>query len=233
MTNYAALGSFEAFRSVVVEGVRPEWLSSTKFGHEFDLSLRMIFNMARRETERYLPSPQYILEPFKYLSPPDVRVIITAQDPYPRSQDAMGIAFHSLSDYCPYSAKAINANLVKYGHIAEESADSADYRPWLRQGVLLTNVSLTTKEGKSGEHAAPWKGVVREALLMAPKKAVALMLGRDAKSIISTLSTVYKIEHAHPASRGGEFETRDIFGEVNADLVRLGYAPINWTPGRA
>lgn len=241
--NYRSLSSFEALFAKTINGVRREWLEEmspqehvmrpTKFCSEFRTTLTCLYEAADHSHENFLPEPQFILEPFKWMKPRDVKVIITAQDPYPRRADAAGIAFHSLAKSCPLSAKRINQNLIKYGHIPPEYEESSDYRSWLSQGVLMTNVSLTTKEGESGAHGAMWKGVIQCALQLVPKDSVAVLFGENARAIMSTLNSRHKVEHVHPVARNDEFFEKDVFREVNDCLEKMGLQKILWIPGPA
>lgn len=238
--NYASYPDFESLLSMATRGVKEEWLvekrdgaiRETKFLSEFTASLRHVYASSKMAgATNFLPAPEHVLEPFKYIRPRDVHVIITAQDPYPNARDACGIAFQSFAPRCPTSAKNINASLIKYGHIEEKYADVSDYRSWLAQGVLLTNVSLTTKEGTSRAHGAVWKGVIQFALQLVPRESVAVLLGQDARAIMTTLNSVHKVEHVHPVSRNNEFGDKDVFGEVNACLAKMNLPLVNWRPG--
>jgi uracil DNA glycosylase len=236
--NYHSFPTFQGLLATALNGVQREWLEDdsqrpTRFRTDFETTLRGLYISAAHVTGNFLPEPAQILEPFKWMKPSQVKVIITAQDPYPRAQDAAGIAFHSLSGKCPLSARRINQNLIHFGHIPPYLEELSDYRSWLSQGVLLTNVSLTTKEGVYRAHGAIWKGVIQLALQLVPKESVALLLGQDAGSIMSTLTSKCKIEHAHPAARDDEFMSRDIFREVNECLVKMKLSPIDWIPGPA
>lgn len=237
--NYNSLGSPDALVATVFSGVNREWLEHTgpsgipeptRFLTEVEKTLRCLYVMSKGSTANFVPAPSKVLEVFKLIRPQDVKVVITAQDPYPRMDQATGIAFHATGRYCPQSARQINANLIKYGHIPPQYAESSNYISWVKQGVLLINVSLTTEESRARAHSVVWKDVIAMALQLVPKKSVAVLLGADARSAFASLASLQKVEHCHPASRQGEFLEMDVFGNTNAALIKLDLAPINWTP---
>jgi len=220
--------------AVVTEGVRPEWMVTkegkpTTFAQLLRRTLGFFFNVAKHKRVYFLPDPPLILESFRWLSPGEVKVVITAQDPYPNRLDACGVAFQSFNKRCPRSARMIGRNLAQYGHIPSDLAEVADYRPWLKQGVLLINRSLTAEEGRS--HGTDWIGVIDAALQLIGTNTVAVLMGSDAKSIINTLRSKKIVESVHPAERTDAFLDQDVFGQINAALASLKMDPINWRPG--
>lgn len=249
--NYAQFSPFKELYTVATRGVPKEWLIgedgvSTAFNDEFKIALECIYDMSKEEAKKkedahnYCPEPEYILEPFKWVLPhgvkprdglKNVKVIITAQDPYPRLNDAVGLAFHSPSSRTPLSAKRIHENLVAFGHIPSDTEPVANYTSWTSQGVLLANRTFTTIEGTSGAHSSVWKEVLDKALQMISKDSVAILLGDDAKSLVSVVPSKARILHSHPVARDADFNSKDVFGLANIELKKMGLAPIDWTPG--
>lgn len=224
--NYSRFTTPEALIDAVLKDVQPEWLEETTFGASIERVLRFLHDAGSHSSVDFLPQPDKVLEAFKYLKPVDVRVIITAQDPYPDARDAMGIAFHS--PRCPRSAQSINKNLIAHNLRLEGKVRSANYMGWVHQGVLMTNRSLTTAAGKSNEHAAIWMGVIEEALRLIPSKSVVMLLGEDAKALVSAVKSKEKVVAPHPVARDNSFADGNWFGEVNASLRRLQLPPIDW-----
>jgi uracil-DNA glycosylase len=229
MTNYQKYNTLSDLRAAIVEGVQPEWLANQKFVNALDIAVEATYTIAKFATKRFCPEASDILAVLKLVKPTDVKVVCVAQDPYPNLRDAVGIAFHSPAKYCPVSARHINANLIKHGHLSEAYATNANYVSYVKQGVLLLNRTLTTVEGESSAHTNIWKGVSEALLSSVSSKSVALLLGNDARALTSVLASKVKVEHVHPAARQpGEFERKDIFKAVNDGLQTLGLSPIDW-----
>ena len=81
----------------------------------------------------------------------EIRVCIVGQDPYPNSEDAMGLAFS-----VPSEKSALPASLRNIFKELESdlgvSNSSGDLRSWQNQGVMLLNRVLTTEPGSSNAH---------------------------------------------------------------------------------
>lgn len=230
MTNYQKYGSFEELRSAVLKDVHEAWLENKKFVAELGVALKAVFDVSRYATKRFCPEAVDILAVLKLLRPSEVKIFCGAQDPYPRLDDAVGIAFHSPSSKCPASARAINSCLIKHGHLGKEHADNADFISYVKQGVFLWNKSLTTIEGESGAHGSLWGATTLYLLSSIPSQSVALLLGNDARSLRSSLPSKKVIEHVHPAARvKGAFEEKDVFGLANKALMEMKLAPIKWS----
>lgn len=222
--NYSRISSFDLLLKTTLYDVKNEWLSET-FGEKFSTSLNAIYSNSKFVTKNFVPQPNNILEPFKKIIPQDVRVIIIGQDPYPRLWDTTGFAFHA-NGKKTRSLEVIKSNLNKYNH---DMKNKWSLESWIKQKILLTNISLTTQEGLSGAHFLIWNEVLKELLKPLPKKSVALMFGEKAKELKNLLPCEVKIEYIHPAERSNEFDRRDVFGEVNNGLKSMGFDPINWT----
>jgi uracil-DNA glycosylase len=230
MTNYQKYKTLAELRAAIVEGVQPEWMTNKKFVSAIDIAIEAIDTIAKFSSKRFCPEASDILGVLKLVKPVDVKVVCVAQDPYPNLRDAVGIAFHSPAKYCPLSAKHINANLIKFGHLGSEYASSANFISYVKQGVLLLNRTLTTVEGESSAHTNIWKGVSEALLSSVSSKSVALLLGNDARALTSVLASKVKVEHVHPAARQpGAFEQKDIFKMVNEGLQTLDLSPIDWS----
>lgn len=201
-------------------GVKPGWLTETlkediaKILHGLDATTSC-------------PAFSLVLEPFRWLAPEDVRVVLIGQDPYPRKLDACGVSFQSLAGL-PRSARSILGNLALHGHVPPDDGRTiADFRGWMRQGVLMTNTSLTVKVGEPNSHRAAWAGIARRILSAVPVVSVALQLGETAWAV--QLPCIKTVRHVHPVIPSAEeFAKVDCFGQVDMELKKLGLAPINW-----
>jgi len=225
--NYRKYETPDELKAAALRKVRPEWLTE-KFLDAIRQPFIYLHACAQKYNGNYCPEAFRIFRPFKIVSPQDVKVVIVAQDPYPRLEDANGIAF--MVGEGKSSASLINMKkcLKQFDRECAFKCTEYDLKPWIRQGVLLMNVTFTTKEHVSGSHGHIWKGVAGTLLEQIPKDSVALLLGRDAKEVSGMIPSRIKIEHLHPTERSGSFYRRDIFGEVNEALVSMQKSPINW-----
>lgn len=243
MSNYSIYekkGGIDSLLNMIKQDVKKEWLNESQFEIALDESVSFLLEVSKSNKNKlFIPDPKYVLEPFKYMKPSEIKAVIIAQDPYPRKEDAWGIAFHSLNERCPLSAKNINENLYIHGHIPTNKWNkymySADYRPLLKQGVLMTNITLTTIDETKEEcpHFLIWEGVIKEAFRLISKQSVAILLGQYAQDLSSEIPSIGKISHYHPAARGPQhqkFLDRDIFGEANNLLSNWDIKPIDWKP---
>ena len=228
MTNYRKFGTKEELFEAVVAGVQVEWLTE-RVVDLLRVRMNALYMTAAHEKCKFLPEPVLIMEPYKWMRPSEVKVVMLGQDPYPNSADACGIAFQSLSDTQPASSRSINSSLVHYGHIDAIMRGTSDYRRWLRQGVLMSNYTLTVREGEPKSHGDIWRGFSAEILALVPRDSVALLLGGDAQNLGGCLPCREVARHCHP--RAGQFANMDIFLEVNHRLGNLHLHAIDWTPG--
>jgi uracil-DNA glycosylase len=130
----------------------------------------------------------------------------------------------------------IFAELVEDLGVAQPA--NGDLSPWADQGVLLLNRVLTVRPGSPGSHRGKgWERVTEAAIraLVARGGAlVAVLWGRDAQNLQPELGSTPVIASAHPSpmsARNGFLGSRP-FSRVNAELQRLGSAPVDWVlPG--
>jgi uracil-DNA glycosylase len=88
------------------------------------------------------PTPDHILEAFKYFDVNNLRAIIVGQDPYLSHTDAHGLSFSSKNGAKPPpSLKKIYSCLEHSGYITP--TNEANLTNWVKQGILLINAFLT------------------------------------------------------------------------------------------
>ncbi len=96
--------------------------------------------------------PATPLRALSALAPSEVRVVILGQDPYHGPGQAQGLAFSVPDDCkCPPSLRNIFKEIGR--DYALSGAPGHDLGPWVEQGVLLLNTSLTVEDGQPGSHA--------------------------------------------------------------------------------
>jgi uracil-DNA glycosylase len=164
----------------------------------------------------------------------EVRVLIVGQDPYPTPGHPIGLSFAVAPDVRPLPASLRNV-FAEYGaDLGFPPPATGDLTPWADRGVLLLNRCLTVRPGAPASHLGRgWEEVtdaVIDALVARAGPLVAILWGRDARSLGSRLGDVPRIESPHPsplsASRG--FLGSRPFSRANALLERQGAPPVDW-----
>ena len=181
----------------------------------------------------YLPAADRVLRAFTQPFD-DVRVLIVGQDPYPTPGHPVGLSFAVDGDVRPLPRSLVNIYREYGDELGLPAPPHGDLGAWTRSGVLLLNRVLTVTPGAPASHRRKgWEEVTQraiEALVERRRPMVAVLWGRDAQSLTPMLGDTPVIASAHPsplsASRGF-FGSRP-FSRVNAELERLGAAPVDW-----
>lgn len=111
----------------------------------------------------------YPPQPLRALSqggPASVRVVIVGQDPYHGPGQAEGLAFSVAPGVrIPPSLRNIFKELRR--DLGQAMPDSGSLMPWVEQGVLLLNTSLTVEDGQAGSHAGRGWEALTDAIIRA------------------------------------------------------------------
>lgn len=189
---------------------------------------------AEQEAGRgYLPAGERILAAFQ--QPIDrVRALIVGQDPYPTPGHPIGLCFSVAPDVRPLPKSLANILAEYRDDLGHPTPRDGDLTPWAQQGVLLLNRCLTVRPGAPASHRGwGWEEVTEQAIraLVARRQPmVALLWGRDARSLAPMLGDVPRIEAPHPSplsAHRGFFGSRP-FSRANAALQQQGAEPIDW-----
>lgn len=182
---------------------------------------------------RYLPAGDQV---FRAFAEPlaEVQVLIVGQDPYPTPGHPIGLSFAVAPDVRPLPRSLQNIYTELESDLGIPRPESGDLRPWSRQGVMLLNRSLTVAPGSPASHRGKgWEAVTDraiEALVERGGPLVAILWGRDARSLAPRLDGVPIITSAHPsplsASRGF-FGSRP-FSRANELLRSHGGRGVDW-----
>ncbi|MFV0407619.1 MAG: uracil-DNA glycosylase [Propioniciclava sp.] len=181
----------------------------------------------------YLPAGDHVLRAFgRPLA--EVRVLIVGQDPYPTPGHPVGLSFSVAPDVRPIPRSLQNIYAELETDLGIEQAPHGDLSTWFDQGVLLLNRVLTVRPGASAAHRGKgWEEVTDvaiDALVARGGPLVAILWGRDARSLVPRLGRVPAIESAHPSpmsARSGFFGSRP-FSRANQALIDQGAQPIDW-----
>src|SRR5271155_1966537 len=189
---------------------------------------------------RYLPAGENVLRAFKQPFAA-VRVLIVGQDPYPTPGHAVGLSFSVAPDVRRLPGSLVNIFREYSDDLGYPAPATGDLTPWSERGVLLLNRVLTVQPGKPGSHRGRgWEEVTEQAIraLDARKAAagvggeqpVAILWGRDARTLAPLLEGVPRIESAHPSpysAASGFFGSRP-FSRANQLLEQEGAEPVDW-----
>jgi uracil-DNA glycosylase len=182
---------------------------------------------------RYLPAGENVLRAFKQPFG-DVRVLIVGQDPYPTPGHAVGLSFSVAPNVRPLPASLVNIFREYTADLGYPPPSNGDLSPWSGRGVLLLNRVLTVAPGKPASHRGKgWEEVTEQAIrALAARGAplVAILWGRDARSLTPLLDGVPCIESAHPSPNSadrGFFGSRP-FSRANRLLEEQGETPVDW-----
>jgi len=189
---------------------------------------------------RYLPSGENVLRAFKQPFA-GVRVLIVGQDPYPTPGHAVGLSFSVGPEVRRLPGSLVNIFREYSEDLGYPAPATGDLTPWSERGVLLLNRVLTVQPGKPGSHRGlGWEEVTEQAIraLAARKSAgraggeplVAILWGRDARTLAPLLEGIPSIESAHPSpysAANGFFGSRP-FSRANQLLEQEGAEPVDW-----
>ena len=196
-------------------------------GLSFDIILNNLVSMVEAD-KRFTPRFKDIFNAFKECPYNDIKVIVIGQDPYPQLGVADGIAFS-----CSNKGKAEKSLQYILKALNDEDGD-VDLRRWSNQGVLLLNTAFTCEVNSIGSHINLWKPFaiyLFELLNRHHKNIPVIMMGKKAEDWEIYLSNqkIYKV--AHPASaayRGGLWDCKDVFNQVNEELKKQEKTCIEW-----
>lgn len=182
----------------------------------------------------YLPSGPRVLRAFEQPLD-DVRVLIVGQDPYPTPGHAVGLSFSVAPQVRPVPRSLQNIFTELGTDLGVPVPSTGDLSPWTERGVLLLNRVLTVRPGVPGSHRGRgWESVTAQAISALVARGgplVAILWGRDARSLAPHLGQVPRVESAHPSplsARAGFFGSRP-FSRANALLVQQGADPVDWS----
>lgn len=163
-----------------------------------------------------------------------VRVLVVGQDPYPTPGHPIGLSFAVAPHVRPVPRSLANIFRELTEDLGVPSPSNGDLTPWADQGVLLLNRCLTVRPGTPASHRGKgWEEVTEraiDALVARGGPLVALLWGRDARSVAPRLGTVPVVASAHPSPMSadrGFFGSRP-FSRVNELLVSQGGEAVDW-----
>jgi uracil-DNA glycosylase len=183
---------------------------------------------------RYLPAGENVLRAFRQPFA-GVRVLIVGQDPYPTPGHAVGLSFSVGPDVRRLPTSLVNIFREYSDDLGYPAPTSGDLTPWSERGVLLLNRVLTVAPRQPGSHRGQgWEEVTEQAIrALAGRNAeplVAILWGRDARTLATLLGGIGRIESAHPSpysAASGFFGSRP-FSRANRLLEEAGGTGVDW-----
>jgi uracil-DNA glycosylase len=182
--------------------------------------------------DSYLPTHNLVMRALssEFVS---AKVLILGQDPYPNPSDPVGLSFSIPSDQrrLPPTLKNIFKELNT--DLGVPIPGHGDLTPWVRQGVVLLNRTLTCRSGESNSHAKVGWGRFTEACVsaLAESGCVAILWGANAQELSKYFSSQKLITSAHPSPLSayrGFFGSKP-FSRANQVLKEIGRKPIDWS----
>jgi uracil-DNA glycosylase len=181
----------------------------------------------------YLPAGEHVLRAFT-IPVDEVKVLVVGQDPYPTPGHAIGLSFAVAPDVRPLPRSLVNIHRELVDDLGVPVPGNGDLTPWAEQGVMLLNRCLTVRPGAANSHQGKgWERVTDRAIEVLARRGgplVAILWGRNARSLAPALGDVPRIESAHPSplsARNGFFGSRP-FSRTNELLARQGAEPVDW-----
>jgi uracil-DNA glycosylase len=182
---------------------------------------------------RFLPAGERIFAAFDQPFA-DVKALLVGQDPYPTPGHPIGLCFSTAPDVRPLPKSLVNVFREYTDDLGHPPPTTGDLTPWVRQGVLLLNRCLTVRPGEPASHRGRgWEEVTDaaiDALVARDRPLVAILWGRDARSLTPRLRDVPRIESVHPSplSAGRGFFGSRPFSRANQLLAAQGATPVDW-----
>jgi uracil-DNA glycosylase len=213
--------------------VGPGWAAPMASQHRNLAQLGDFLRAEQGAGRRFLPSASRILAAFQQPFD-DVRVLLVGQDPYPTPGHPIGLCFSVGPDVRPVPRSLANIFTEYQSDLGLPEPSNGDLTAWTSRGVMLLNRVLTVRAGTPASHRGKgWEAFTEQAiraLVARERPLVAILWGRDARSLKPMLGGAPAIESAHPsplsASRGF-FGSRP-FSRANALLEQRGAAPVDW-----
>jgi uracil-DNA glycosylase len=185
------------------------------------------------EGRKYLPAGENVLRAFRQPFA-DVRVLIVGQDPYPTPGHPVGLSFSVAPEVRRLPGSLYNIFREYREDLGYPAPSNGDLSPWTERGVMLLNRVLTVQPGKIGSHRGKgWEEVTEQAIRALAARGgplVAILWGRDARSLVPLLAGVPCIESAHPSPNSadrGFFGSRP-FSRASTLLEEQGGEPVDW-----
>ncbi|KAG1698308.1 Uracil-DNA glycosylase [Nymphon striatum] len=171
-----------------------------------------------------------------YTNYSNVKVIILGQDPYPKEGQAHGLSFS-----VPYNVSITRSLNNIFNELVDDipgfqRPNHGNLSGWARQGVLLMNTVLTTREGAQNPHRNQGWEKLTDAVIQwfntYGSNIVFIFWGNQAQKKMKLISLekhlMLSAPHPSPLSASKGFFGCKHFSIANEYLKQHGNQPINW-----
>ncbi len=214
--------------------MHPSWAEALAPAEEAVAGLGRFLREEVAAGRGYLPAGEHVLRVFQHPME-EVRVLIVGQDPYPTPGHAVGLSFSVAPDVDPIPRSLQNIYAELSTDLGVPPPTTGDLSPWADRGIMLLNRVLTVRPGAPASHRGKgWEQLTDLAIAALARRGgplVAVLWGRDARSLAPALGDVPTVQSAHPSplsARSGFFGSRP-FSRANELLVAQGGEPIEWS----
>ena len=217
--------------------IKEPWYDLLKDEYKKPYFLNIVNFLEKESISKIIyPPTEEIFSALENLSYNKVKAVIIGQDPYHGENEAHGLAFSVKKGVkIPPSLRNIFKEL-KNEYDDFVVPDNGCLMPWVEEGVLLLNATLTVEKDKANSHKnIGWQNFTDKIIELINEKeepVVFLLWGNFAiskKSLITNARHLI-LESVHPsplsASRG--FFGNGHFVKTNEFLMENGIKPINW-----
>jgi uracil-DNA glycosylase len=174
------------------------------------------------------------------VNPDDVKVCLMGQDVYPQPGISTGYAFGCNDKWQPSLNIIVRELGIELGDDSIVERFDGTLKPWVDQGVLLLNSSLTCEQWKPNSHYQIWNPFMIQLLKIlndlkitreSMNSIVFVFLGKTAQGYSNLIndSIHYKINRNHPAAEThGSAKFEGFFNETNKYLSQENIDVIQW-----
>ena len=188
--------------------------------------------------QRFTPKLSEVFNAFASCPYDKLKVIIVGQDPYPQLGVADGIAFSCSKVEKPQPSLRYIFSELEREYVAFRTNDllynPLDLKVWSKQGVLMLNTAFTVEINKIGSHYDIWKPITKmifNAINTNKEDLAIALLGKKAEEWQLDLNNQKIFKAPHPASaayKGGKWDSKGIFRNINEHLYSKKWKPIIW-----
>ena len=149
---------------IVLSQIHPEWKklffnsTDTRLVDLLDETIRNVMNTGHKLCP---DNPSKILKCLS-INPEDMKAVIVGQDPYPQPGIAQGTAFSCIGKFQPSLSIMVRELEQEYQTSDLALTFDGTLKPWVDQGVVLLNASLTCEQWKPNSHFAIWQPFMTE-----------------------------------------------------------------------
>lgn len=189
---------------------------------------------AKKKSFRYAPKGNAIFSSF-CIPPSSVSVVIIGEAPYPDANVACGIAFST-----PGVVDKRRSNYVLYEECRSCYPElplmkDGDLMPWVKQGVLLLNTSLTVNLANSKTFLSVYMPIIDRIILELNEhpNVIWCLYGVHAAKLRDRIKSKHILEAGHPSklNRNNNFSGCGHPKMINTLLAQFGRPEINWSLG--